>query len=273
MLKECKPRTNDLCYLPRYNSDFIDGSKCAEALYKGGATSTLNKHCAYKCQSGNAPLITQINSEIFVLTNAPINTYIKCNNKITKISNQNIKQPGAIEIHLPCECMLFMNNKLKIGANYPCEKKNVFEPGAVHILPSLWSKLETLNLRMSNTDITPTFQNFTECLNLDWQKSVPHFYIKSTKHNAKPQQSLIYEDHHVYIPYIIIIIWNLLLTASLILIFVYNKHSFKFLPNNSKIKNVKYTKQVMDDLAIEANNITINFDPANLHSQDNEIAE
>lgn len=212
LLRECAPRSNDLCYLPRYGMDTLSGPLCPEMLFKGATASTLNQYCAYKCQTGTAPLITQIDFETYVITHPTNNTYIKCDNKKQYIHENNLNQPGSIELKLPCACSLYMNDIIKIAENYPCEKLSSEMPQVTHILPALWSKLESINLKM-NSPLGPlTFNNFSECLNYKWPESVPHFRIRRTKSMTGEQNNNLINNQIGWIKYLLFG-WNILITV------------------------------------------------------------
>lgn len=218
MLRECKVQVNELCFISRYSTDIVSGPSCPEILFKGATASVINKYCAYKCQDGNAMVITQVNFETYVITHPPRSIKLDCGNNTQYITNDDTEIIGSIEIKLPCHCKLIVNNKIKIDKNYPCDKRAIKELEVTRILPSFWSKLDSMHINRKNLLFPTKFENFTEIFNPNWTFTVPHFKISRQTHDniyykKKTQPKSKYNNENYYSWQIVILyVWSLLLT-------------------------------------------------------------
>ena len=280
MLHECKPYHNDLCYIPRHSSDVISGSQCPYHMFKGATAEKLNEYCAYKCQTGTGPLVTQIDHERYILTHPPADVNIKCNNNTKLIPNNEKHLPGALEIQLPCPCELLFDNTVKIPRSFPCDKKALGLAQVTRILPSLWSKLQSINIDINTPYTHFTFTNISEVFDKDWQSKVPHFTIDRSRRqipDSTPYDKIITNFHSSYnFPLVLLLLlWCLAITFGVcyyflpsifscffqeILTFCY-KYACKKSKNISKADQTPKAK-FFKNLGIDADNITIAFDPS-----------
>ena len=147
-------------------------------MYKGNTAEKLNEYCAYKCQTGTSPIVTQIDHEKYILTHPPADVSVKCGSLIRQILNKERYLPGALEIQLPCPCELHFGKEIKIPRSFPCDKNGIGTPLITRILPTLWSKLQSININIHSPSIPISFTNISELFDSEWQTKVPHFTSK-----------------------------------------------------------------------------------------------
>lgn len=259
LLKECRPLVNGLCYIPRYSSDVLSGPLCAASMHKGVTIDKLNQYCVYRCVSGNAQLITQVNEFTFIITHPSRNMEIRCGDKITKINPKYSSEPGALEIFLPCLCELYSDNKLKISPVYPCDKAADIDISMTHILPSAWSKIASLKIGYKTQYTKYNFANLSEIVNDKWEFHVPHFKIEKRMENpfihTESQITMDTNENNLkHVLLTIVILWLFIITGFLLWLTVKNICILK-IPMFKK--PVKIEKK--EEIELEAKNITINL--------------
>ena len=82
---------------------------------------------------------------------------------------------GALQLKVPCSCSLSQSSLILIHKVFPCDFSGNKPFQMYHILPALWSKLQTLYVPSVNHLSQLSYRNASECLNLEWNVTVPHF--------------------------------------------------------------------------------------------------
>ena len=115
----------------------------------------------------NKYLITDLNREIKL--NCPARNE-------SKILPKN--KTGTLEILIPCTCELVQGDgKLLLSQIYPCDNTDHKEPGITHLIPNLWTNLQTLQITPITEPIRHSFINDSELLNTDWKLHVATLHI------------------------------------------------------------------------------------------------
>ncbi|KAF5285232.1 hypothetical protein FQA39_LY16731 [Lamprigera yunnana] len=156
------------------------------------------------------PIISEINSDTFVITHVKNETIIQCPEEKIEISDEAYNQPGALQVMLSYQCSLVVNSKEVISSRFPCTSEGV-NPELIHVLPAIWSNLKTYVIKPTKHETI--FKNMTECLDANWTRSVPHLNLSTTTllNNFKEQQTV---SNH---PYVLqgdatVYIWNIVLS-------------------------------------------------------------
>ncbi|KAF5299111.1 hypothetical protein FQR65_LT09469 [Abscondita terminalis] len=187
-LHHCKPYHDKLCYLTRFDSDAIYGPQCAYKMYTGATVEELSQHCSFRCHASQSMLISEIDSNTFIITHPKRETYILCENKKLAIEKNNYNQPGALQIKLPCQCSLIVNTKEVISPRFPCSSNGINDPEFIHVLPATWSKLKTYVIKSAKHEIV--FNNTSECIDNNWTTTVPHLNLSTTSIIGQLKESL-----------------------------------------------------------------------------------
>ena len=151
---------------------------CHKRLFEGATIQELTNHCVFSCNPGNRPLVSQVDDETYAVTHASGIMEIKCRhgNVLKKFQTPHVGQPGALEIKVPCDCSLSVNNQVYVSETYPCISET-YVPKLTHVIPASWSKLKSLRLSPFQAHTSTKFETFAECLDHDWPTKVPHMNI------------------------------------------------------------------------------------------------
>ncbi|KAF5297256.1 hypothetical protein FQR65_LT10028 [Abscondita terminalis] len=187
-LHHCKPYHDKLCYLTRFDSDAIYGPQCAYKMYTGATVEELSQHCSFRCHASQSMLISEVDSDTFIITHPKRETYILCENKKLTLEKSNYNQPGALQIKLPCQCSLIVNTKEVISPRFPCSSNGINDPELIHVLPATWSKLKTYVIKSAKHEIV--FNNMSECIDNNWTTTVPHLNLSTTSIIGQLKESL-----------------------------------------------------------------------------------
>lgn len=223
-LHQCKPYHDKLCYLSRFASDVKYGPQCAFKMYTGATVNELNKHCTFRCHPSDAMLISEVNLDTYVITHIKNKTYTICNGKINYFPYSVYEKPGAVQLHLPCNCILYVNDKIMIPARFPCEESS-YSLNITHILPITWSNLKSFKFHPLKLDHYPEYSNMSECLNLNWTVTVPHLNLSTYKDNFDIEEieESLFSNYIDYAPHsdTLFLIWNSVL--SIIVFIIWNR--------------------------------------------------
>ncbi|KAF5308758.1 hypothetical protein FQR65_LT17969 [Abscondita terminalis] len=187
-LHHCKPYHDKLCYLPRFDSDALYGPQCAYKMYSGATVEDLSQHCSFRCHASQSMLVSEIDSDTFIITHPKNKTSITCPNRSLDVEENNYNQPGALQIELPCQCSLLVNQKEVISPRFPCSSNGNQNPELTHVLPATWSKLKTYVIQSAKHEII--FNNMSECLDTNWTTTVPHLNLSTPSIIGKLKESL-----------------------------------------------------------------------------------
>jgi hypothetical protein len=188
-LHQCKPYETRLCFLPRFSSDTVNGHGCTYSMYRGDTIEKLSQQCTLQYQEVTSTIITEIGNDEYVITHPKNKTWIRCRNLSQPLPEEAYTHPGATRINLPGDCELVVNGEVVIPKRFPCEESIKSEVGIVHIIPATWSNLKTYRMHPAIRETSPTFENFTECINEDWELQVPHLRL-ATGNNEKRLQEI-----------------------------------------------------------------------------------
>lgn len=141
-LHQCKPYHDKLCYIPRFSGDTLQGPECARRLYQGATVEEISHHCPMSCHTSTATTISEIQEELYVITNPKNDAKIICDKITTHLSGEVHQKQGAIKIRLPCNCELHMNDEITIPKRFPCAVKNPSQANIIHTIPATWSNLK-----------------------------------------------------------------------------------------------------------------------------------
>lgn len=231
-LFQCKPHENFLCYVPHYISDIMFGSSCAVKLYTGATVAELNQHCAFQCQVSQALLVNEVEKELYIITNPRSSLEVICNgNNRTVIKNPLNGGPGAVQLHVPCRCSVSSEGRQIISESFPCDSRGVKDFQIFHVLPALWTNLNSLRIHSKKAHFT-MFDNYSDFLNSNWTIKTPHLNLTSppvlTDYVSDPQ--LVFGNiDNTFKLVDLLCCWVILLTFFMFLIVVKNPHLLFFM--------------------------------------------
>jgi hypothetical protein len=131
----CKP--NELCKSSELDS-FLPTDICTSAVAMNNE-ELIAKHCAIKCFSidrKSLPIIRRKSSDTFVAVGiSEDKIFINCNGQ--PLEKFNLKNVGALEIKLPCNCQISYGYQTFRPSE---ECSNDDSPSVKHILPFQWNK-------------------------------------------------------------------------------------------------------------------------------------
>ncbi|KAK4887382.1 hypothetical protein RN001_003653 [Aquatica leii] len=164
------------------------GPQCAYKMYLGATVEELSHHCSFRCHSSKSMLVSEVSSDIFIITHPKNKTIIICPNETFELDNQSYYQPGALQVKLPCQCSLLVNQKEVISTRFPCSSNGVDNPKLLHVLLATWSKLKTYVIKSAHHEII--FNNMSECLDSNWTTTVPYLNLSTTLIIGRLKESL-----------------------------------------------------------------------------------
>ncbi|XP_063230824.1 uncharacterized protein LOC134535568 [Bacillus rossius redtenbacheri] len=181
-LLDCRPFEDKLCFVPRFSGDTLGSALCPKALFQGITVENLSTTCAFRCHSGNQLMITQAGPERYFLTNPSGKLDLQCmkhNNESLFLGSGDIL--GAVDIEVPCDCRLYLNQELKINELYPCDALTKSKFQLVHVIPAAWTKLRKLKIFPHPTSTHTVFPSLMDCLDENWPTLIPHLNFSLTK--------------------------------------------------------------------------------------------
>lgn len=188
-INDCHPYANPLCYVPRYAGDVVSGSLCPRAMFEGATIQDLSGQCVFSCVPSQAPIVTRVEEDVYVLTHVSGILDLKCRNGgDQRFELHGGHGPGAIRITVACDCRLSLNNETLVAENYPCNKK-ISVSEVIHIVPASWSKLKSMKVPARNGHSSNIFDTVEECLDENWPTTVPHWnmsYVTSRRDVRPP---------------------------------------------------------------------------------------
>ena len=220
----CKPY-DGLCLISQFNPDPYIGYKCAEQLFRSASVSKLNDVCSFECtrNPSQETFITQLNFHTYAITNAPPESKVICKygrqDRITSLYYPNTV--GAVEVTLPCKCVIVIPGRPTISPPFPCPS-SISTREVVHIvIPAAWSKLDVvLNSHApiySETSILNSYPNLSACLNENWNLHTPVINITAIhelEYSKVPPLIRVVPKAHSWL----MIGWNLILTIFLLIL-------------------------------------------------------
>jgi hypothetical protein len=230
-LHTCKPFENKLCYIARFNSHGSYGPQCALKMYTGATVDELNSHCAFRCHESQAMIISEVQDDVYVITHPQPMMLIQCGKTTQDIITSAVGKPGALQVHLPCNCQLRLKEDVVIPTRYPCGGNTPPATGLMHVLPATWSNLKSLHLKPLLHDTHPTFDNFTECLDTNWTLRVPHVNLSTNILDDdifRTVQTNLQSLWDSYTPYeahsdASVLIWNIVLSLAVLYLYRQNR--------------------------------------------------
>lgn len=177
-LQDCRPFQDHLCFVPRYSGDAMTGAMCPRAVFNGATAEHLAEVCSFSCQSGTQLIITQVGPERYFLTNAVGKLEVSCSmSKNETRMLGNVIHPGALDVAVPCDCQLRINNELRINEMYPCDYAAKTKFDLIHVIPAAWSKVKQLHFSPQSTSRHMVFSSLHDCLAENWTLSIPHINV------------------------------------------------------------------------------------------------
>lgn len=184
-LHNCKPYHDKLCYIPSFAADSLYGPACARKLFIGDSVQVIAKFCNMRCYRSSATVISELDDSTFLITHVKPNTAVWCASKVTNVSQHLIGAPGAVKIKLSCDCELRVGNTQLIPKRFPCPEESAERPEFVHVLPAVWSKLQSFILNPLSRNNPSRFKNVTEALNTNWTLETPYINITTSQNDVQ----------------------------------------------------------------------------------------
>lgn len=255
-LHDCKPSESKLCFLPRFVPNHLYGPDCARTLFNGATVNEISQNCPLICHTSSQTLISEIDIDVFVITNPTENMKISCQNKVTSLLETNHDYPGAIKLTLPCYCKLMTDKNILIPEKYPCDKtdNHPTESDIVHIIPAAWTTLQSFILNPTIKSNQPRFTNLSECLNTNWTLDIPIFNLTSNKQkvqnildNLNNPLEIIETLNRAHHGDTLFLIWNILLSAAVIYLLFKNANGLVLLTQARNVngENGKYNYDII----------------------------
>ena len=238
-LHQCRPHSDKLCFLPRFGEDKLHGPTCARKLYEGATVEELSYHCPMKCHASTSLTITEVEEDLFIITNLKVGAYISCpssNKTLTEFGSLL----GALKIKLHCQCALVYLHDVIIPRRFPC-LDTIPRIHVNHIIPAAWSNLKSFILNPIHTHSLPSYNNFSECINPNWSLTIPHLNLTSPNkllqnfvaNIPESPQIFSFADSYGVHTSATLVVWNLILTVLLIYIFWKSNHPAIASPNQT----------------------------------------
>lgn len=169
----CSARSRPLCFLPRLHKFMDEGQECLHKLLNGSTHDELQAGCRMRCEkSDNKTVVTTIREDTFLMHNVQEDTEIRCGNQSTRIPHE---MPGTLEVYVPCECEVKRKDKTLIPILYPCDVRSHNQSNIFQVIPITWSLLPTLELKINETKVMPSYINISKILNVNWGLEDIHF--------------------------------------------------------------------------------------------------
>ncbi|KAJ8910407.1 hypothetical protein NQ315_011371 [Exocentrus adspersus] len=179
-LHQCKPFHDKLCYIPRFSGDALHGPTCARKLFSGTTVTELSQHCPLSCHGSTSLTISEIEEGTYVVTHPKPATYIRCGQNTTVLKDSAYSSPGAVKIHVPCNCEMVVNEEVIIPQRYPCLRDRTPGAAIAHILPAAWSTLKSFYIDPTTTSKL-RYSNLTECLDTNWTTTTPYTNLTTSR--------------------------------------------------------------------------------------------
>jgi len=228
----CDKESYPLCLLPRESILNDPDYHCIKHMLKENHIKILKTHCEFICNNvTDEPIITRLTPNKYLLTNIKKQFTLTCDQK-----NQSIifpfKQTGTLELKTPCDCELTdQNGQIYLEKIHPCDKSDFKLAKVTHLLPQIWTKFDTLDIKSMSKD-RHAFTDETELINNNWQFEITTLHL-SDKFKVQKKIHLInsekeiFDSHELY--FYIIGIWLLILSLITLIAF------YCIVINNAKI--------------------------------------
>jgi Baculovirus F protein len=242
-LAHCTSKDN-LCFIPRHVSDVNFGSSCPVKLFLGSTVAELNQHCAFQCKKSKAMQVSQIENELYVLTNIRNKLSIECNHVVTEMQDPLQGGPGSLEIKVPCNCELRSQGVVIISKLFPCDSRGIKSVEIYHVIPTLWTKINSLKIHNTIPHFA-IFENYSEFLNLNWSQETPHINMSRpfaiTDFISDPA-SMFNKVNNSFLLVDFLIVWNVIIS----IIFVSMVWRHPMLLFSTQVRGVDATMFVHD---------------------------
>lgn len=217
----CSEHSYPLCNLPRQTQTTEKQHKCLHNILSSESINNLQKSCHYECSERTQfPIITELLPNKFLITNIGTPLQIVCGKE--EITTEEIMpiEAGTIEIDVPCDCEINLDNNTLITKTMPCDAKDIEKPRSVSLIPATWSKLKTIKLFSLESRIHHEFDNLSEIIDANWTLNNPTFHVTALKKieqiKLKNNAFDIFNDTQLML--YIIIAWVAVLTITCLVI-------------------------------------------------------
>jgi hypothetical protein len=176
----CSQASYPLCLLPRVMA-INDHQQCLHHILASESIEKLQKYCHYTCYSRPSfPVITQLLPNKYLITNIENEMRLSCDNEENSRTISQITA-GTLELSVPCDCELSINDLNLIAKTKPCDTKDFSQVQSVVLLPATWSKLRTIKLFTLESGVHHEFNNLSEILDANWTINTPTFQLTDRK--------------------------------------------------------------------------------------------
>lgn len=197
---------------------------CAFKMYQGATVEELQQHCSFRCHTSRAIVISEVSEDTYVITHPPAQTKIRCPGKSIPLETKYVDKPGALQIQLPCNCSLYVDNKKLIPARFPCAGSSSQNLHVMNIVPATWTNLKSFHFNPLSPSSQPIYANISECLNTNWTIHVPHINLSTTEHRFETFQRIdeaidearSFADRYGPHSDTAILMWNMVLTIMVL---------------------------------------------------------
>jgi hypothetical protein len=133
--------------------------------------SELNAACTFECVPTNDTVITQIDYLTFAITNVLDHSKLVCDGEQTEYLE--VPPTGAIEVILPCGCLVVMHGRPSVRPPFPCPYGLAEAVKITLILPAAWASMPNVYLSVTTQHEAPTYSNLSAVLNANWSEAMP----------------------------------------------------------------------------------------------------
>lgn len=180
--ESCSEHSYPLCNLPRQTQSAERQHKCIHNILSSESITNLQKSCNYECsERGQYPVITALLPNKYLITNMETPLKIICEREGATAEELSPNEAGTIEIYIPCNCEVKLENTTLITKVMPCDTKDIEKPTSVSLIPATWSKLKTLKLFPLESQIKHEFDNLSEIIDSNWTLNNPTFHVTTLK--------------------------------------------------------------------------------------------
>ncbi|KAJ3617865.1 hypothetical protein MTP99_006953 [Tenebrio molitor] len=122
--RSLRPISGSSLHTSRFNSHGSYSPQCAVKMYTGATVDELNSHCAFRCNESQAMIISEVQDDVYVITHPQPMMLIQFGKSTQDIITSAVGKPGALQVHLPCNCQLRLKEDVVIPTSPPCESLN-----------------------------------------------------------------------------------------------------------------------------------------------------
>lgn len=178
--KNCNEHSYPLCKIPRITITANNMQLCLHMILSSASFDKLQQNCHFICENQpKYPIITELLPNKYLITNIQQELNLVCPDD-TSSKLLPATAIGTIQINIPCDCQLKLENLILITTVRPCGKEEN-TTNIINLIPASWTKLKTIKLFPLRKGIKHEFDNLSEILDSNWTFNNPTFEVTKLK--------------------------------------------------------------------------------------------